>query len=201
MKKLLAGAAMAAATVTMAPQAAFAGPDPYLGEVMMVPYTFCPRGTLEASGQLLPISQYTALFSLMGTTYGGDGRTTFAVPDLRGRVPMGQGRGPGLSDRRMGERAGRETNTLNVAQIPSHSHTATLKSGGPINTPNPSGALLADYTGSVPAAYNNGSATASMSSQAIEVANTGGSQPINNLQPYTVMRYCIATQGTFPSRN
>ena len=96
-------------TATLAAPAAHAGPDEYLGEILTVGFNFCPRGTLEADGRLLPISQNTALFSLLGTMYGGDGRTTFALPDLRGRVVVGAGQGPGLTERRQGERGGVET--------------------------------------------------------------------------------------------
>ena len=96
-------------TATLAAPSAQAGPDEYLGEILTVGFNFCPRGTLEADGRLLPISQNTALFSLLGTMYGGDGRTTFALPDLRGRVVVGAGQGPGLTERRLGERGGVET--------------------------------------------------------------------------------------------
>ena len=104
-------------TATLAAPSAQAGPDEYLGEILTVGFNFCPRGTLEADGRLLPISQNTALFSLLGTMYGGDGRTTFALPDLRGRVVVGAGQGPGLTERRLGERGGVETDVAAPAVV------------------------------------------------------------------------------------
>lgn len=113
-KSLLAAAALGPA-FALTPSTATAGPDEYLGEIITVGYNFCPRGTAQANGQLMPIAQYTALFSLYGTIYGGDGRTTFALPDLRGRMMVGEGTGPGLSNRRQGERAGSESHIAGPA--------------------------------------------------------------------------------------
>jgi len=170
--------------------------DPFLGQIMMVGYTFCPRGWANADGQLLPISSNSALFSLYGTTFGGDGRTTFALPDLRGRVPMHTGQGPGLASRQSGQKGGTETNTLSVNQLPNHSHALNVaRSSG--NTTTPQDTFLAgtgrdrDYT-------STGTDT-TMNANAI--GSTGGGQPIDNMQPFLVIRYCVALQGIFPSRN
>lgn len=204
--KSIAIAAVAATALTAAtPKKAEAGADPYLGEVMIYPYTFCPRGWTEANGQLLSVSQYTALFSLYGTNFGGDGRTTFGLPDLRGRVPMHLGTGPGLSPRTIGQKFGTETETMTVNQMPSHSHTVNSVSGqGDKGGPN------SDFL-SAPGAndgslkyndlkmYHDGPATATMDPGMI--ASTGGNQPQNNIQPVQVLRYCVALEGLFPPRN
>ena len=163
---------------------------------MMVGYTFCPRGWANADGQLLPIASNNSLFSLYGTTYGGDGRSTFALPDLSGRVPMHVDTGSGLSVRNLGERSGWETNTLTVNQMPNHSHSlnASRSSG---NTTTPEGTVIAcngrdrDYTTNSPDTTMSGNA----------IGGSGGSQAVKNMQPFLVMRYCIALQGIFPSRS
>ncbi len=190
--------------------------DPLLGEIVMFGGNFAPRGWAFTDGQLLPISVNSALFSILGTTYGGDGRTTFALPDLRGRVPMHAGRGPGLTERRLGERGGVEAVTLNTSQIPSHTHTAssiatttsvlkaTSTSG---NTNIPTGNVLADdgsdriYKAIAPDVSMSAAAIESTTDVTTTVNATGGSQPHTNVQPYQVVNFIIATQGIFPSRN
>jgi microcystin-dependent protein len=180
----------------LTPGAAQAGAEPFIGEIMMVGYTFCPRGWAEADGQLLPIAQNTALFSLYGTTYGGDGRTTFALPDLRGRVPMHVGNGPGLSPNTLGQKGGSETNTLTANQMPAHVHSLNATSAA---------SASGDPTGNLPAntgrtfTYAGGAPNAQMSGSA--VGNTGGGQAVNNMQPFQVIRFCVALQGIFPSRS
>lgn len=186
--------------LAIAPSAS-AGNDVFLGEIILVGYTFCPRGYASAEGQLLAISQYSALFSLYGTTYGGDGRTTFALPDLRGRVPMGLGNGPGLSSRQLGQKGGAENRSLTTSQLPSHSHAvnATNEDG---DRPGPGGKLLAAAPpggAGTETIYSDQPATKQMSASMI--GNTGGGQPVDTQDPYTVMRYCVATQGIFPSRS
>jgi len=197
LRGLTAAGLIATAAIASDPQEAQAGMDPFIGEIMMVGYNFCPRGWTEANGQLLAISSNTALFSLYGTTYGGDGRTTFALPDLRGRVPMHTGRGPGLSDQRLGAKGGSETNTLNVTQLPPHSHSLNALSTGATGGA-PAGGVLAD-TGRDSIYSNSASPDTSLNSASI--GNAGGGQPVNNMQPYQVIRFCVALQGIFPSRN
>tara|TARA_R110002020_G_scaffold419962_1_gene629068 strand:- start:2319 stop:2834 length:516 start_codon:yes stop_codon:yes gene_type:complete len=167
--------------------------DPTIAEISMFGGNFNPRSWANCDGQLLAISQNTALFSILGTMYGGDGRTTFGLPEMRGRVAVHTGSGPGLTPRQMGERSGTETNTLTVAQLPSHGHDINAKEEG--TTDNPSGAFIAgDGT-------NAFGASADVAMSNTSVANTGGGQAINNMQPYMVVRYIIALQGVFPSRN
>jgi microcystin-dependent protein len=179
--------------------------EPFLGEIIIFAGNFAPRGWALCDGQLLPISQNTALFSILGTTYGGDGRTTFALPDLRGRAPMHAGQGPGLSDRRLGEQSGTETVTLTTAQIPAHTHTGTVQlncNSQQGNSPTPTGNFPAadgsGYSADYAAASNAQMAAAGGTAT---LANTGGGQAHNNLQPYLVVNYIIALQGIFPSRN
>ena len=183
--------------------------DPFLAEIIMFGGNFAPRGWALCNGQLLSIAQNQALFSLLGTTYGGDGRTTFGLPDLRGRVPMHPGNGPGLTDRRLGQKGGTETNTLNVLQLPAHNHTATgkVRTGGDDSLADTSaGNLLASEArggGDALNIYNNGAAIGSMADNGVEVTigNTGGSQPVNNIQPFNTVNFIICTQGVFPSRS
>jgi microcystin-dependent protein len=170
--------------------------EPFIGEIIMFGGNFAPRGWALCDGQLLPIAQNSALFSILGTTYGGDGRTTFALPDLRGRVSMHAGNGPGLSDRRLGQRGGAETATLTVANLPSHTHAARA-SDQPANANKPSGNTWAvDVGGNT---YSD--TTPNQDMDAATVAATGGSQPFNNEQPFTVVNYIICLEGIFPSRS
>ena len=176
--------------------------DPFLGEIIMFGGNFAPRGWALCDGTLLAIAQNQALFSLLGTTYGGDGRTTFGLPELRGRLAMHAGNGPGLSSRPLGQKSGSESNTLNETQLPSHTHTAMahcVDGAGNANTA--AGNLWSADAGNQSATYNSGNKTGDMKSDAISVANSGGGQSINNIQPFQVVNYIIALQGTFPSRN
>ena len=151
---------------------------------------FAPRQWAFCDGQLLPISSNSALFSILGTTYGGDGRTTFALPDLRGRVPIHQGHGPGLSDYRLGQKSGAENVTLTVAQLPSHNHSVGGSESGATKGPE-------NAVPGTPGAY---SPSADVQMAASMIGNTGGNQGHPNLQPYTVVNFIIAVQGIFPSR-
>ena len=170
--------------------------DQFVAEIRMFPGNFAPQGWALCDGQLLPISQNTALFSLLGTAYGGDGTSTFALPNLRGRAPIHMGNGHTL-----GEAAGSSAVTVNIQQLPTHTHTLTSNlciGGGNIN------ATLGDPTGNFWA--NNGKAQYSTSQpdavmHPSAVTNTGGSQPHTNMQPYLVLNFCIALQGIFPSQN
>jgi microcystin-dependent protein len=170
--------------------------DPFVAEIRIFPFNFAPKGWAWCDGQLLPLSQNTALFSLLGTTYGGNGKSNFALPDLQGRAPMHPGQGPGLSLHDLGETGGSETVSLLESEIPSHSHALTAWSQDPADRFNP--------TGSSPSRSNNGqawSAAANLTSMSPSaIAPAGGDQPHNNLQPYLTFYFCIALQGVFPPR-
>ncbi len=168
--------------------------DPFVAEIRIFPFNFAPKGWAWCNGQLLPLSQNTALFSLLGTTYGGDGKSTFALPDLEGRAPMHPGQGPGLSLHDLGETGGSETVTLLESEIPAHSHQArgsTDDDDATIPVGNAYGQLTVAYA---PAA----SALSAMSPNAL--APAGGDQPHNNLMPYLTFYFNIALQGVFPAR-
>lgn len=178
--------------------------EPFIAEIKMFGGNFAPRGYAFCDGQLLPIAQYSALFSLLGTTYGGDGRTTFALPDLRGRVAVHPGRGAGLSDYRLGQKGGQEQVTLTIAQMPSHNHTITATLQGtntPGNSETPGGNTLA--TKARTNIYQTGAPDVAMHADSVSAsaANTGGNQSVNIRQPYLAINYIIALQGIFPSRN
>ena len=170
--------------------------EPFLGMIATFGFNFAPRGWALCNGQILSIAQNTALFSLLGTTYGGNGQTTFALPDLRGRVPIHQGQGPGLSPYSMGQQAGSESNTLTVNQMPQHTHIATLHaSTQPANDTLPTGNYLADG-----GAYQSATNT-NMNAAAVTNSVAGGNQPFGILQPYLCINFCICLEGIFPSRN
>ena len=171
--------------------------DPFVAEIRIFPFNFAPKGWAFCDGQLLPISQNTALFSLLGTTYGGDGKSNFALPDMQGNAPMHPGQGPGLSLHDLGETGGSQTVSLLESEIPSHSHSLNAVGGfngtnnDPTNeVPAKGDAGLLPYTPSGPSLI--------MAFQAI--APAGGDQPHNNMQPYLTLNFCIALQGVFPPR-
>jgi microcystin-dependent protein len=168
--------------------------EPFIAEIRIFAGNFSPRSWAFCNGQLLPISQNTALFSLVGTTYGGDGRTTMALPNMQGRVPMHPGRGPGLTSRRLGERGGEEVVTLSEAQIPSHTHSLGADNLAP-DTTSPKNNLLSKR----PIYTDDKSSLVNMASQT--VASNGGGQSHNNNQPYLALNYIIALQGIYPSRS
>ncbi len=170
--------------------------DPFVAEIRIFPFNFAPKGWAWCNGQIVPISQNTALFSLLGTTYGGDGKSTFALPDLQGRAPMHPGQGQGLSPHDLGETGGSETVTLLQSEIPAHAHAVTASQADAIER-FPAGQLLA--TGVGVGAYAPASGTRQLSPSTLTPA--GGDQPHNNLQPYLVLSFCIALQGIFPSPN
>ncbi|GMV30793.1 MAG: hypothetical protein AMXMBFR59_29180 [Rhodanobacteraceae bacterium] len=171
--------------------------DPFVAEIRIFPFNFAPRGWAWCDGQLLPLSQNTALFSLLGTTYGGNGKSNFALPDLQGRAPMHPGQGPGLSLHDLGETGGSETVSLLESEIPSHSH-AFNASGAPADAQAPAGYSPARVTGAVPYGTPAGAPLVMMSPNAI--APAGGDQPHNNMQPYLTFYFCIALQGVYPPR-
>jgi microcystin-dependent protein len=173
--------------------------EPFIGEIILFAGNFAPRGWALCNGQLLSIAQNTALFSILGTTYGGDGRVTFALPDLRGRVPMHAGQGPGLTNRTLGEMSGQETVTLIITEIPAHNHLVNCSGSGSVDTPVNDVPGLATDTSRNPINAYNPTADALMAPNMIQPS--GGSQPHNNLQPYLVVNYIIAMEGIFPSRN
>lgn len=169
--------------------------EPFIGEIRIVGWNFAARGWAHCNGQLLAISQNSALFSLLGTTYGGDGRTTFGLPDLRSRVAIHPGRGPGLSDYRWGQRGGAESVTLTQAQMPNHTHTLRAHSEEGEET-NPTNNRLA---GAAATMYAGEAADVSMNADS--VTSSGGGQPHTNVQPYLGVYHIIALQGLFPSRS
>lgn len=172
--------------------------DPFVAEIRIFPFNFAPRGWAWCDGQLLPISQNTALFSLLGTTYGGNGQNNFALPDLQGRAPMHFGQGPGLSLHDLGEAGGAATVTLLESQIPQHTHTF-LASAAPADAQTPAGLSPARVIGAQPYGTPAGAPMVTMAPEAI--APSGGGMPHNNLMPYLTFYFCIALQGVFPPRS
>lgn len=169
--------------------------DPFVAEIRIFPFNFAPKGWAFCDGQLLPLSQNTALFSLLGTTYGGDGKSTFALPDLQGRAPMHPGQGPGLSLHDLGETGGSETVTLLESEMPAHSHGVNASLSDAIERI-PTGQLFA--TGIAIGQYAAPGALVQLNPNATTPA--GGDQPHNNMQPYLTFNFNIALQGVFPPR-
>lgn len=170
--------------------------EPFLGEIRIFSFNFAPRGWAFCNGQIMSIAQNTALFSLLGTTYGGDGRTTFALPNLQSRVPLHFGHGAGLSSYSLGEQGGQETVTLATGQMPSHSHQAMGSTAGG-SADSPAGAVMAQA--SRLNIYGSPQSLTPMAAQAVGAA--GGNQPHENRPPYLALNFCIALQGIFPSRS
>ena len=178
----------------------------FLGEIRLFAGNFAPRSWAFCEGQLLAISQNTALFSILGTTYGGDGRTTFGLPDLRGRAPVSQGTGPGLRTHRLGERGGREYEVLNITQIPAHSHnlaTGAMTVGNEGKGSTSSETASGNFKGNVPGGFRSAGGGGNLANGSIQgnSSNTGGNLEHTNMQPYLAIHYIVALQGTFPSRN
>jgi len=171
--------------------------QPYIGEIRMFGGNFAPAGWAFCNGALQPIDQNESLFQLIGTTYGGDGQTTFALPDLQGRVPIHQGQGPGLSNYLIGEKAGVESVTVTTAQIPAHSHPALCLSGGGSSS-NPAGGL---WAGSDVNQYAAAAPNATMGNPPMPTTAVGGSQPHDNMIPFLCVSYIISLFGIFPSPN
>ncbi|UOQ96462.1 tail fiber protein [Hymenobacter sp. 5317J-9] len=199
---VLTGTAVAAPALAASPRQV-TGSQPYIGEVMLFAGNFAPQGWAFCDGSLLSIAQYDTLFNLIGTTYGGDGQNTFAVPDLRGRAPRHMGQGPGLSSYGIGQTGGAETATMAVAQMPAHSHQAPASTAA--TTASPVGAYSAaltatDVNGEAVNALAYGPAAALTNASFIQVQPTGGSQPIAIMPPSLAMNYCISLFGVFPSQ-
>jgi microcystin-dependent protein len=170
--------------------------DPFVAEIRIFPFNFAPKGWAFCDGQILPLSQNTALFSLLGTTYGGDGKSNFALPNMQGNTPMHPGQGPGLSLHDLGETGGSDTVSLLESEIPSHPHTLRcVVDPGDISLPQ-TGAVLAVTTGAT--SYIAAGTLTPMSGNAL--APAGGDQPHNNMQPYLTLNFCIALQGVYPPR-
>lgn len=170
--------------------------DQFLGEIRMFGSNFAPVGWMLCNGQLLPIAENDALYALIGTTFGGDGQTTFGLPDLRGRVPIHQGTPPGGPTYVLGQVAGTETVTLAASQLPAHTHGLQAQAAAATNT-NPTNRSLA--SAALDAYTSSGDALVAMDAQAIAVA--GGNQPHENMAPFLAIHFIIAVEGTFPSRN
>ncbi|MDO8964023.1 MAG: tail fiber protein [Coriobacteriia bacterium] len=162
--------------------------EPYLSEIRIMSFSFAPRGWATCNGQLMPINQNQALFSLMGTTYGGDGRVTFGLPDLQSRAPIHMG-----SRSTLGERGGEQAHTLSISEVPAHVHAVSASTTGADRT-TPGGNVFATASAAV---YGDGEDRVAMNPALI--SNTGGEQPHINMQPYLVLSFCIALQGIFPS--
>jgi microcystin-dependent protein len=175
--------------------------EPFLGEIRIFPFNFAPRGWAFCNGQLLPISQNTALFSLVGTTYGGDGRTSFGLPNLQARAPLHPGQGPGLTSRRVGETGGLAEVTLTVDQLPAHHHEVLGANVAGQQTEPANRVLAAASGGRALLAMYASSAGDSPALHPEALSNTGGDQPHNNLPPYLTLNFCIALVGVYPSRS
>ena len=172
--------------------------EPFVGQLKMFAGNFAPRGWALCDGQLLAVSQNEALFSLLGTIYGGDGRTTFGLPDLRSRIPIHQGQGPGLSSRKLGSKAGTEKETITINTLPSHSHGLMANTAVGTDT-SPTGLMLAQST--VPVYRANPPAASFSDMEANAISALGGSQSHTNLMPTLCINFIIALFGVFPSRN
>ena len=197
--------------ITCATSGLLAQFDAFVGEIRIFPINFWPRGWMPCNGQLLPISQNTALFSILGTTYGGDGRTTFALPNLQGKVALNPGQGPGLSNRDLGEEGGSPTVTLLVSEMPAHSHSLFFtEAQATTNEPASTNVPVPDIMLAFNASLNFPGITKPVNTYAVPgmivpfnyqtLSLAGGSQPHNNMQPFLVLNYFIAVQGIYPMR-
>ncbi len=170
--------------------------EPYIGQIQAFGFNFAPQGWAQCNGQLLSIMDNQALFSLLGTTYGGDGQTTFALPDLRGRSIVHAGQGPGLSPIQLGQSGGQETVTLTINQLPSHNHPASVA----VNTGNGEESSSTSFLSSHASAFNE-APTAGAVLAGVTSVPAGGGQPFSNRNPYLGINFCIALEGIYPSRN
>jgi microcystin-dependent protein len=172
--------------------------DPFVAEIRIFPFNFAPKGWAFCDGQLLPLSQNTALFSLLGTTYGGDGKSNFALPNMQGNAPMHPGQGPGLSLHDLGETGGSETVTLLESEIPSHAHTLRASpDDADNNLPSPAMSFAKTQK---EFGYQSNASASLVTMADTTLAPAGGDQPHNNMQPYLTLNFCIALQGVYPPR-
>ena len=169
--------------------------DPFVAEIRVFPFNFAPSGWAWCDGQLLPLSQNTALFSLLGTTYGGNGKSNFALPDLQGSLPMHPGQGPGLSLYDLGQVGGSESETLLQTEIPSHTHALRVSTSDDAETNIPTNNALSRAKSNI---YSSNTTVTPMAPEALALA--GGGLPHNNMMPYLTLYFCIALQGVFPPR-
>ena len=195
MKSIISKFIMLSFIATQFASPVLAGTEPFVGEIQLVGFDFCPRGFLRADGQLISIDQNLALFALLGTQFGGNGSTTFALPDLRSRVPLHAGQGPGLPNYNIGEIGGSPMATLTVANLPAHHHTYNFvaKAGRGVHS-SATGAFIAES-----GIFRDTGTNVNLATQITNSA--GGSQPFSTMPPYLGLTYCIATQGIFPPRN
>jgi microcystin-dependent protein len=176
--------------------------NPFVAEIRIFPFNFAPKGWAFCNGQILPLSQNTALFSLLGTTYGGDGKSNFALPNLQGNAPMHPGQGPGLSLHDLGETGGSDTVSLLQTEMPSHTHNINCVDGARVGGQSglPTNSTLIKTGGSPTSAYTSG-AGQNLTMSGNMVSPAGGNQPHNNLMAYLTLNFCIALQGVYPPRN
>ncbi|HVR08356.1 MAG TPA: tail fiber protein [Thermoanaerobaculia bacterium] len=174
--------------------------NPFLAEIRIFPFNFAPKGWAFCDGQILPLSQNTALFSLLGTTYGGDGKSNFALPNMQGNAPMHPGQGPGLSLHDLGETGGSDTVTLLESEMPAHSHSLTANSLNSATAQTPASNLGLAKSKTIQAYFPGSPVPATTTIADVAVAPAGGDQPHNNLQPYLTLNFCIALQGVYPPR-
>lgn len=191
-------AAAAVAALTAAPAQA---QDYLVGQVLAYGIAYCPKGTLDADGQILPIRDYTALYSLYGTSFGGDGRTTFALPDLRGRSPIGQGQGPGLAAYRVGQQGGAEKVQLALTQLAPHTHPGLmLAAAAAPNVDNPTMAAFGVFGSAFPIYNSQTAPNVDMAADTLTTQVAGGETAVGLAAPYLVVRYCVVINGSFPRR-
>lgn len=174
--------------------------EPFLAEIRIVGFNFAPRGWAFCDGQVLPINQNQSLYSLLGTTYGGDGRTSFALPDLRGRTPIHVGNSNGGASHTLGQKSGEETHTLNNSEMPQHTHTIQ-GTNDTDNQGSANGNVPGGTTTTTGAAFSNSSVALNVNFNAAAITHVGGGQAHENMQPFIAVNFCIALQGLFPSRN
>lgn len=200
-RQLVAAAPMVAIALGLSAPSTAQAQDMYVGQIVQVGFTFCPRGTLEANGAILPIANNQALFSLIGAIYGGDGSTTFGLPNLQGRAAIGQGSGPGLSQHPQGQVGGTEQMTLTVAQMPTHNHSPRISlTVAEADSRNPTGNSFARAAQDTYVDNQDPDPAQQFHPGVITSQNVGSNMPFSVMQPFLATRFCIVTDGIYPSR-